>query len=100
MAYDAGTFDATLAAAADGDTALMAELRQVFAESVERQIDLLARARCDGNWHMAAMRLRGLAASFYAEDLLELAEEALNFAPGEPGIIRRLRVYAKDISPD
>ena len=100
MAYDAGTFDATLAAAADGDAALMAELRQVYIESVERQIDLLFRARCDGNWQIAALRLKGLAASFYAEDLHELAEEALYSAPGEPGVIRRLRAYATEISPD
>ncbi|MFN7159490.1 MAG: Hpt domain-containing protein, partial [Erythrobacter cryptus] len=57
MAFDYGALDATLAAAAGDDAALMRELRQAFLESAARQLDLLKRARCDGNWHVAAMRL-------------------------------------------
>ena len=34
------------------------------------------------------MRLKGLAASFHAEDLLIAAEVALESAPGEPAAIR------------
>ena len=82
MAYESGALDATLAAAAGEDAALFAELRLAFIESVARQVDLLRRSRCDGNWHVAAMRLKGLAASFHAELLLLLAEEALDAAPG------------------
>ena len=66
MAYQSGELDATLAAAAGDDPVLMAELRQAFTESLARQVDLLRRSRCDGNWQMAAMRLKGLAASFHA----------------------------------
>ena len=82
MAYEASALDATLAAAAGDDPQLFAELRGAFAESLARQIDLLGRARCDGNWHVAAMRLKGLAASFHADPLIVLAEEALEAAPG------------------
>jgi hypothetical protein len=98
MAYLSGDLDATLAAAAGEDAALFAELRAAFIESLERQIDLLRRARCDGNWQVAAMRLRGLAASFHAEPLLALADEALDCAPGEPGVVRRLQAFLDEFS--
>ncbi|MEO0057820.1 MAG: hypothetical protein RIT17_1293 [Pseudomonadota bacterium] len=90
MAYDNGTLDATLAAAAGDNAALMRELRGAFLESAARQLDLLKRARCDGNWNVAAMRLKGLAASFHADELLAAAEHALNAAPGEPLAIREI----------
>ncbi|MDC8753389.1 Hpt domain-containing protein [Erythrobacter sp. sf7] len=90
MAYDNGALDATLAAAAGDDAALMRELRSAFLESALRQLDLLKRARCDGNWNVAAMRLKGLAASFHADDLLAAAERALNAAPGEPMVVREI----------
>jgi HPt (histidine-containing phosphotransfer) domain-containing protein len=90
MAYDNGALDATLAAAAGDDAALMRELRGAFLESALRQFDLLKRARCDGNWTVAAMRLKGLAASFHADELLAAAEHALNCAPGEPMAIREI----------
>lgn len=98
MAYEAGALDATLAAAAGEDLALLAELRSAFVESLARQVDLLRRARCDGNWHVAAMRLRGLAASFHAEKLIVLADDALECAPGEPGVVRRLQAFLDDFA--
>lgn len=98
MAYEAGALEATLAAAAGGDPALYAELRASYVESVDRQVDLLGRARCDGNWMMAAMRLKGLAASFHSLALLALADEALDAAPGEPTVVRRLRAYVAEFS--
>ena len=98
MAYEAGALDATIAAAAGDDPALFAELRGAFRESLERQIDLLRRARCDGNWQIAALRLKGLAASFHAETLLLLAEEALDAAPGEPGVVRRLQAFLAEFT--
>ena len=98
MAYQSGELDATLAAAAGDDAALFAELRAAFVESLERQIDLLRRARCDGNWHVAAMRLRGLASSFHAEPLIALADEALDCAPGEPVIVRRIQTFLDEFN--
>lgn len=91
MSYDPGALDAALAAAVGDDAALIADLRHAFLESAERQIDLLARARCDANWHLAAWRLKGLAASFGVSGLMVLADEAAASAPGDPRILRRLR---------
>jgi HPt (histidine-containing phosphotransfer) domain-containing protein len=93
MAYEAGALDATLAAAAGEDSELFGELREAFIESLGRQIDLLRRARCDGNWHVAAMRLKGLAATFNAEPLMALAEDAIDTAPGDPAVVRRLQSF-------
>lgn len=98
MAYEAGALDATLAAAAGEDLTLLAELREAFIESLTRQVDLLRRARCDGNWQVAAMRLRGLAASFHAEPLILLADDALEAAPGEPTVVRRLQAFLDDFA--
>lgn len=93
MLYENGSLDATFAAAAGEDSSLLKELRGAFAESLARQLDLLKRARCDGNWHVAAMRLKGLAAGFHAETLIDLAEEACASAPGEPTVIRKIEAY-------
>lgn len=90
MAFESGALDATLAAAAGDDTALVAELRRAFLESARRQVDLLGRSRCDGNWSVAAMRLKGLAASFHAEEVLNLAQAALDGVPGDPSVVRQI----------
>lgn len=83
--------DATLSAAAGGDAGLQEELRQAFIESVSVQADLLTRSRCDGNWRMAAARLKAVAASFHAVNLMQLADEALVCAPGDPVALRAIR---------
>ena len=93
MAYEIGSLDATLSAAAGEDAALFAELRQAFVDSLARQVDLLRRARCDGNWQITAMRIKGLAASFHADALIGLAEEALDAAPGDPLAVRRIKAF-------
>ncbi|WP_120715639.1 Hpt domain-containing protein [Tsuneonella amylolytica] len=93
MAYEQGSFDATLAAAAGEDPALLAELRAAFADSLDHHLDLMRRARCDGNWTVAAQRLKGLAASFHAGDLIDLADEAVAAAPGEPTVLRRIERF-------
>lgn len=98
MAYEGGALDATIAAAADGDNALFLELRGAFLDSAARQLDLLRRSRCDGNWRMAAMRLKGLASSFHAETLLALAEEAVDAAPSEPTVLRRLQHHLDELA--
>ncbi|WP_068075873.1 hypothetical protein [Novosphingobium lentum] len=99
MAYEGEALDANLAAAAGNDAALFRELRGAFIESAERQLDLMRRARCDGNWQVAAMRLKGLAASFHAEKLIGLADEALSGVPGEPGVTRRIEHFLLDLIP-
>lgn len=79
---------------------LMAELRAAYIESVARQVDLLERARCDGNWVVAATRLKGLAASFHSSSLRAFAQAALDAAPGEPTVVRRLKAYVAEFSGD
>ena len=98
MAYEAGTLDATLAAAAGNDPALFAELRVAFVESLTHQLDLLRRARCDGNWQIAALRLKGLAASFHAERLMALADQAIDTAPGDPVAVRRIQAFLDEFA--
>lgn len=98
MAYEGGSFDANLAAAAGHDPQLVHELRLAFLESAARQIDLLSLARCDGNWHVAAMRLKGLAASFHVEPMMALADEAIAAAPGDPVVLRRLAALLEVLS--
>ena len=93
MAYEAGSLDATLAAAAGDDAALYAELRHAFIDSLERQVDLLSRARCDGNWQITALRIKGLAASFHVDPLMDMAEEALDAAPGDPAVVRKIKTF-------
>lgn len=100
MAYENGALDATLAAAAGDDSALLQELRAAFLESANRQFDLLRRSRCDGNWNVAAMRLKGLAASFHAQDLLEAAQNALEAAPGEPASLREIETVLSGLAPE
>ena len=47
---------------------------------------------------MAALRLKGVAASFHAEPLLKLAEEAIDGAPGDPSVLRRIALFLDDFS--
>ena len=95
MAYETGALDAAIAAAAGDDPVLAGELRASFVTSVTSQINRLQRARCDGNWRMAARRLQGLGASFHEEGLARLADEAISGAPGDPVILRQLAQYAQ-----
>lgn len=96
MADESGSFEAAIAAAAGDDRALRAELRASFLASLNHHLDLLARARCDGNWRIAALRLKGLGASFHDGVLVELGEMALTGAPGDPQALRRLARHAQD----
>jgi hypothetical protein len=98
MVYDPGALNASLAAAVGSDSQLMAELRQDFLTSVERQADLLGRSRCDANWQLAASKLKSLAASFGAAGMVELADEALAGAPGDPVVLRKLRGAIDDFA--
>jgi len=44
------------------------------------------------------MRLKGLAASFHAERLIALAEEALDSAPGDPVVVRKLSTFIDEFT--
>lgn len=98
MVYDPGALNASLAAAVGSDSLLMAELRDAFVESAARQHDLMSRARCDANWQFAASRLKSLAASFGAIGMMALADEALEGAPGDPVVLRKVRAAIDDFA--
>jgi HPt (histidine-containing phosphotransfer) domain-containing protein len=91
MAYDPGAIDATLAAAVGDDPALVAELRLAFSESAARTLEALSGARGAEPWCQAASRLQGLAASFGAVRLMELAGEAVAAGAPDPALLTRLR---------
>lgn len=97
MSVDYGAFDTALKAAAGEDAALAAELRATFVDSAKRQLNLLSRSRCDANWQYSSWRLKGLAASFGATRLMELADEAGNGAPGDPVVVRKLEKAVAEI---
>lgn len=98
MVFESGSLNTTLALAAGGDNALLLELRLAFIDSARHQLDLMQRSRCDGNWNVAATRLKGLAASFHAMALLEMADVALSGAPGEPAILRQMSAFLDQLS--
>lgn len=98
MVYDPGALDASLAAAVGSDHLLHVELRAAFVESAERHVGLMGRARCDANWTHSASRLKSLAGSFAAVGMMELADEALRGAPGDPVILRKLRAALDDFA--
>jgi hypothetical protein len=94
---DYGSFDTALKAAAGEDNALIAELRSSFVDSAKRQLSLLSRSRCDANWQYTSWRLKGLAASFGAIRLMALADEAIEGAPGDPVVVRKLGLAIAEI---
>lgn len=91
MAYALDCFDQAIAASLCDDPQLMADLQRALAENARHHSDLLARARCDANWTVAAERLAGLAASFGAKRLQSAADFALAAAPGDPVALRMVR---------
>ena len=95
MARESGALDAAISAAAGDDPVLARELRATFVSSLTSQIDLLHRARCDGNWQVAARRLHGLVASFHEAALAKLAGEARDGVPGDSAILRQITRYAE-----
>lgn len=90
MAYDPGALDKTLAAAVGDDPTLVAELRHAFLDSALRQAAALHSAVNDQQWQAAAWRLKGLAASFGAIDLMALAGEAAEGVPFRRDVLDRI----------
>jgi len=90
MAYDPGAIDATLAAAVGDEPVLIAELRESFLDSVKRCVSAMKSAEGPDAWATAALRLKGLAASFGAVRLMALAAEAVNGPAQDSAMLRRL----------
>lgn len=79
-----------MTAAIGDDPAMAMDLRSAFTDSARELADLMRRARCDANWNIAALRLKSLAATFGIISLIELAEEAMTGAPGDPAVLRQI----------
>ena len=77
---------------------MAADLRKAFTDSARDLADLLRRARCDANWEMAALRLKSLSATFGIIPLIELAEEAMAGAPGDPAVLRAINSVIDEIA--
>ena len=90
MAYDPGAIDATLAAALGEDAALIAEVRLAFVDSAARTLSALKAAPDNAAWRAAALRLKGLAASFGGVRLMELAARAAHHPGGDRQMIDRI----------
>lgn len=88
MSFDSGPLDRYLSAAVGDDPAMAMELRASFAADARELTDLMRRSRCDANWNVAAVRLKGLAATFGIIPLIQLAEAAMAGAPGDPAVLR------------
>ncbi|OYY90003.1 MAG: Hpt domain-containing protein [Sphingomonas sp. 28-66-16] len=91
MAYDPGAIDAALVAAVGDEPALIAELRMAFLDSAQRSLDLLEHADSVDDWRAAALRLKGLGASFGAIRLMALADETSDLPVGDKRALQRLR---------
>ncbi len=98
MSFDSGPLDRYLSAAIGDDPALALDLRSVFTGSARELADLMRRARCDANWAVAALRLKSLAATFGIISLIELAEEAMAGAPGDPLVLRQINQAIDDLA--
>lgn len=90
MSFDSGPLDRYLSAAIGDDPAIAMDLRGAFTGSARDLADLMRRARCDANWNVAALRLKGLAATFGIIPLIQLAEAAMAGAPGDPAVLREI----------
>lgn len=90
MAYDPGAIDATLAAAVGDEPAMIAELRAAFIDGVKRCLDAMKAASTPDGWTAAALRLKGLAASFGAVRLMALASEAATGQANDAVALRKL----------
>jgi histidine phosphotransfer protein HptB len=91
MAYDPGAIDATLAAAVGDEPALIAELRESFLDGVKRCLVTMKGADDADAWSAAALRLKGLAASFGAVRLMALAGDAAVGVAHDATTLRKLQ---------
>ena len=81
MSFDSGPLDRFLSSAIGDDAAMAMDLRAVFADSARELADLMRRSRCDANWHMAALRLKSLAATFGVISLIVVVWLAATLFP-------------------
>lgn len=80
----------SLAAAVGDDQALVAELQGAFLEGARKHLETMQAAATDNDWREAALRLKGLAASFGATELMAQAGRAADARRGDTDAIGHL----------
>ncbi len=90
MAYDPGALEAALAAAVGDEPSLIAELRGAFFDSANAHVLALTAAKSIEDWHAAARRLHGLAASFGAVRLIDVATQAVRADHIDSAVLRKI----------
>lgn len=90
MAYDPGALEATLAAVAGEQTALIAELRDAFFDSADGHVMAMKAATAQTVWDQAALRLRSLAASFGLQRMMDAARDATTVPYGDAKVMQRI----------
>ncbi|MGV7120905.1 Hpt domain-containing protein [Sphingopyxis sp. 550A] len=98
MSFDSGPLDRYISAAVGDDPVAARELRLSFAAGARELADLMRRSRCDANWHVAAERLKSLAATFGIIPLIQLAEAAMDGVPGDPAVLRDINAAIESIA--
>lgn len=91
MAYEQGMLETALAAAVGNDPALVLELRDVFIDSAERHLAAAELATSQPMWTASLLRLKGLAASFGAGDLMAAATAAMDAPMGDVPALTAIR---------
>ncbi len=91
MSRPTGSLTDAIAAAVGDSPILIEELRHAFVEALERQLAALEKATTAEAWANAAHRLRGLAASFGADSVMDAAADAVHCRPGDRQVIARIR---------
>ena len=79
--------EASLAATLGDDHALLTDLRSAFVDSARRHVEALGEATSQDIWCDAALRLKGLAASFGATKLMACAGQAAKSQCGDRRIL-------------
>jgi HPt (histidine-containing phosphotransfer) domain-containing protein len=82
--------EASLATVLGDDHALLSELRGAFAASARGHVETLRDTVIVEDWQDAALRLKGLAASFGATALMQAAGRAAKSACGDPNVLAAL----------
>lgn len=91
MAYEQGMLEMALAAAVGNDPTLVLELRSAFLDSAEQHYASLAAAAGTFEWQLGALRLKGLAASFGADDLIAAVDRLAESATGNVAALSAVR---------
>lgn len=98
MSFEPGQLNQALLAAVGDSPELIAELRAAFVQSLERQLQVLATAPTADVWVDAAHRLRGLAASFGADEVMDAAAHAVHCRPGDRATLASLETACRALA--